>query len=285
MAASTATKRLAFIQPVGECCVMIRVGLGVGRWSRHVARGVASSARFEWSGGSCRASAAGSRTETGPETGGVDAHLHGVASHIGSRLSSLAWTGGSGGAGVIGERGSATQRAVLILLCWLVLGTLLLNALSGPHPGTRGTSSAPGAPATATSPSSHAASAPARAGGHHHAAPPAPAAPSAIRVLVANGTTVSGAATRFSGALRTAGYNVLAPVNSTVRAASSVVYFQKGDRADALSVAQFLGVGSGAVQPAPASPPVQSTMGAMVLVIVGPDLADQATPSASSGAG
>ncbi len=256
------TLRLAFGQIVGNCYVMIPADLGVGWWQRRAACGPQGTV----GGGQRRA-----RSDSGA----------GGGRHA-------AWTPRRST-----ELGSATQLALLVLLCWLVLGIVLLNALSSSTPGANGTSStsspAP-APASALATGgshSHSGSTPAQASHRRVTAPAAAAAavPSAIRVLVANGTSVTGAATRFTNALRTAGYNVLSPVNSTSPAVSSVVYFEKGDRADAMAVAQFLGVGAGAVQPAPSSLPVQSSMGAMVLVMIGPDLANQAAPSAATGTG
>ncbi len=186
------------------------------------------------------------------------------------------------------ERGSAAQRAVAMLLCWFVLGVVLLNALSPSPSGRRGLPPVVGKRSVTlshVSPRGATGSKTNKAGHGVRAVAPASASPGSIRVLVANGTTVSGAATRFTGALRTAGYHVLAPVNSTVPAMSSVVYYESGDRADALAVAQFLGAGSGSVQPLSKSPPVSKVGSAMVVVVIGPDLANQAVPSGSASTG
>jgi hypothetical protein len=105
-------------------------------------------------------------------------------------------------------------------------------------------------------------------------APPAPQArpPAEVRVLVANGSGVAGVATRFKDQLAGAGYNALAPVNTTSRPLPSVVYFAPGFDAEADALAATLAPAP-PVEAIPAEPPVEQLGEADVLVVVGPELA------------
>jgi LytR cell envelope-related transcriptional attenuator len=108
-------------------------------------------------------------------------------------------------------------------------------------------------------------------------------APSTVKVLVANGTSVGGAATRFSDKLHTAGYDTLAATNTTARGiTSTVVYYGPAFQKEAVALAQQLGVGVGAVQPMPVQPPVATLNGANILVIVGQDLAGSGGTTATT---
>jgi hypothetical protein len=108
--------------------------------------------------------------------------------------------------------------------------------------------------------------------------------PSQVVTLVANGTHVAGAAGRVNTVLQKAGYNVLAPTNSTATVNSTTVYFAAGYDREGVALANSLSLGPSTVQPMPASPPVANLRGANVLVVVGPDLANQ-TSTGSSPAG
>ncbi|MGH9301184.1 MAG: LytR C-terminal domain-containing protein [Acidimicrobiales bacterium] len=99
--------------------------------------------------------------------------------------------------------------------------------------------------------------------------------PSQVKLLVANGTNTAGAAGRVSTSLKSAGYNTLAPANSSAPATSSVVYYITGFHAEAASLAATLGLGNSAVVAMPAPPPVASLGAADLLVVVGPDLANR----------
>jgi hypothetical protein len=102
--------------------------------------------------------------------------------------------------------------------------------------------------------------------------------PSSVKVLVANGTSVGGAATRFSDKLHTAGYNTLAATNTTARGVTAtIVYYEPSFQKEAAAAAAQLGAPATAVQPMPAQPPVASLNGANILVIVGQDLAGSST--------
>ena len=106
--------------------------------------------------------------------------------------------------------------------------------------------------------------------------------PANVKVLVANGSSVAGLATRTSTKLHSAGYDTLASTNATVKALATVVYYAPSFQPEALVVARQLGVQVSAVKPLPAQGqvPVANLNGADVLVVAGPDLAGS---TASSG--
>ena len=110
--------------------------------------------------------------------------------------------------------------------------------------------------------------------------------PKDVKVLVANGTTTAGAASRVVQPLTAAGYNVLAPTDATKAAKtatrSSVVYFTPGYDLDARFIATRLTLQPTAVQTLPATPPVANTQGANVIVVVGPDLAGSGSTTATT---
>jgi len=104
----------------------------------------------------------------------------------------------------------------------------------------------------------------------------APIPPGQIPVLVANGTSVQGAAGRVTLQLGTEGYVTKTSVNANERGrATTVVYFAEGAEQAAQQVATFLGV----TAPPEAMPnplPVADLQGATVLVVLGDDLATAA---------
>ncbi len=97
--------------------------------------------------------------------------------------------------------------------------------------------------------------------------------PAEVRVLVANGTSVAGAAGSTREQLVTSqGYNGLAPTNATTSPDESAVYYVPGYELDARQIAQILNAPPQAVAPMPADPPVEDLAEAHVLVVLGPDL-------------
>ena len=99
--------------------------------------------------------------------------------------------------------------------------------------------------------------------------------PAEVRVLVANGTTVAGAAGQTSNQLQSdRGYNGLTPTNTTagVSIDASSIYYAPGYELDARQIAQILNAAPEAVAPMPADPPVGDLQEAHVLVVLGPDL-------------
>lgn len=97
--------------------------------------------------------------------------------------------------------------------------------------------------------------------------------PSSVKVLVANGTNVSGVAGKLKTRLAAGGYDLLAPTNTTSSARASAVYYQTGYQGDAQAVAAAAGLGASTLQAMTAQLPVANSSGAQVIVVIGPDLA------------
>ena len=164
-------------------------------------------------------------------------------------------------------------RGIVLLGLALAIGVYLLNRAST---GTTLRASSGASTTTAAS----------RTGG---TAPPLRAtttvplrAPQTVKVIVANGTDVRGAAAKVSQELLTAHYNVLAPTDASVPAKASLVYFAAGYGQEAGAVAQVLQLPPTVAQPVPNPPPVKAPSGANVIVVVGPELAGRVTTATSA---
>ncbi|MGI9624804.1 MAG: LytR C-terminal domain-containing protein [Acidimicrobiales bacterium] len=96
--------------------------------------------------------------------------------------------------------------------------------------------------------------------------------PAEVRVLVANGTSVAGAAGRVSDILEARNYGVLTPTNTTEPLDATVVYYVPGYELDARQIAQIIEAPPESVAPMPDTPPVDDLNEAHVLVGLGPDL-------------
>lgn len=94
--------------------------------------------------------------------------------------------------------------------------------------------------------------------------------PAEVKIFVVNGNGVAGIAKANVDALKPAGYNVLAPGNTTERPAATMVYFADGWQLEAFGVAGSLGIPSEQValwpDPAPFDPNT-----ATVVVVLGAD--------------
>ena len=109
-------------------------------------------------------------------------------------------------------------------------------------------------------------------------APPPPAAApthnrSEVRLLVANGTALCGAAGRLATSLSAQGFNVLPATNADNPADASAVYYVEGYGADAGVVASLLQVDSSQVLAMPSSPPTAPGDAHVLLHIGADDLA------------
>lgn len=96
--------------------------------------------------------------------------------------------------------------------------------------------------------------------------------PSEVKVLVANGSGVNGAAGGATDALEALGYVTATPANAE-RVPETIVYYTTGFEAEAEALAAAIGAGEDAVTPMPAVAPVDDLQLANVLVHLGPDLA------------
>ena len=103
----------------------------------------------------------------------------------------------------------------------------------------------------------------------------------AIRVLVANATSISHLAGGTAAYLHSRGFDTLPAANATMQVTATQVYAASGSQAAARSVVNALGLPTGAVQPSSAVAPVASTSGATVVVIVGPDLSRYASTTST----
>jgi hypothetical protein len=93
--------------------------------------------------------------------------------------------------------------------------------------------------------------------------------PNEVRVLVANGTDIPGAASQVQSQLVALGYNALSPQNGPT-SDTSWVYYEPDYEADALAIALGLGMTPQQVAPMPEPPPID-TLEADILVLIGND--------------
>jgi LytR cell envelope-related transcriptional attenuator len=165
--------------------------------------------------------------------------------------------------------GIQAGRAALLIVVAVLIGFVLLHRIPGavsvgtPSTGSgftlptvKGSSSTPTIPSQSSTPTTSVSL----------------RAPSSVKVLVANGTSTAGLASRISTALHTKGYDTLTAVDSTVHPTATIVYFQPGYGPDAAALAGKLNLPSSAVQAMAQPPPVGNLSTAEILVVVGPDL-------------
>lgn len=98
-----------------------------------------------------------------------------------------------------------------------------------------------------------------------------PRDPAEVKVLVANGSGVDGAAGGTTDALEALGYVTGTPDNAE-RVPTTVVYYTTGFEAEAQALAAAIGASPESVTPMPAVAPVDDLQLANVLVHLGPDL-------------
>jgi hypothetical protein len=101
----------------------------------------------------------------------------------------------------------------------------------------------------------------------------APRAPAEVKVLVANGSDVDGAAGAQTDALEALGYVTADPTNTPEKVTATLIYFTVGYEAEAEALAEALGVDPTTVEPLPTPAPVGDLQLSNLLVIVGPDIA------------
>jgi LytR cell envelope-related transcriptional attenuator len=162
------------------------------------------------------------------------------------------------------QGGFPTLRAVVLLVVFVVVAIIALGKVHGP---TNAASVAP--PSTVASGSTT--TTVAHAGSTTTTSTTHP--PGSVPVLVANATSVSGAAAGVSNQLQAVGWSMLPPVNASARVTSSHVYYVAGREQEAASVASTLHLPSTSVAPYTTAAPISSIGTAEVVVVVGPDLA------------
>ncbi|MDH3754350.1 MAG: LytR C-terminal domain-containing protein [Acidimicrobiia bacterium] len=95
--------------------------------------------------------------------------------------------------------------------------------------------------------------------------------PAEVKVLVANGAQVNGAAGQAAGSLAAANYTTLSPTNAEVQEVT-LVYYEATYEADAAAVARILNAPPGSVVALPATNPAGvDPRGANIVVILGQD--------------
>lgn len=172
--------------------------------------------------------------------------------------------------GIASAKPSNTGRAVLLLAVAVVLGVALLHELDNGSTQTALTSKPAAKTATqsAATPTS-VTTLPLRS-------------PAAVKVLVANGIGVAGAASKVASRLQPIGYQLAKPGNTANKETVSSVQYAAGYQGEALALATSLGLPSSAVQALPTPSPVADMQASSVLVIVGNDLAATGTANGST---
>ncbi len=166
--------------------------------------------------------------------------------------------------------GGAAGRGILLIAVAVIIGVLLLR---NGFDDSGGASAPPASDGANTSVSTNTTA----AGGATDSTTPttptsAPRPPNQVKVFVANGAGIQGAAGRAVEVLTPLGYVAVAG-NSPARVDTTTVYYVEGYEAEAQGVAAALGAPAASVQPMPTPPPIEDIQGAQVLVILGPDVA------------
>ncbi len=113
-------------------------------------------------------------------------------------------------------------------------------------------------------------------------------APSEVAVIVLNGTSVGGAAGKYSTAIGSAGYQMLDPGDAPTKVPATQVFFTPGFEREAAAVALAAGAPATVTPAAMPTPPPGEVGAANVVVVLGADLASltpttvAATPGTSS---
>lgn len=97
--------------------------------------------------------------------------------------------------------------------------------------------------------------------------------PAEVSVVVLNGTSVSGAAGKYSTAIGTAGYQMLEPGDAATKIPATQVFFAPGFEMEAAAVALAAGVPATVTPAALPTPPPGEVGTANVVVVIGADIA------------
>lgn len=211
-----------------------------------------------------------------PGAGGLDANVRGMlvlaAAVVVGLL--LLWKAGDGGApttaAVVADKPTSSGVTTSS-----PLGTDVTTSTGSPLTTTTGGSTGPTTttggstgPTTATTGGTTA---------------PAGRQPSAVSVLVLNGSGLPRVARSTSSVIKAKGYDMGPAANAAVQPAKTVVYFKDGYQADATLVAALLGKGGSAVQPKPAASPGPGADAASVVVVLGKDTSPVSDTTTSTG--
>jgi hypothetical protein len=200
------------------------------------------------------------------QIGRLHAEQQGKVPFMSQMSSSIGDSGSGAGASL---KNAGTGRAVLVLAIAVVLGITLLHELDNAPAGASNLASATTkAKAHNTTPAANAVPStttlPARS-------------PAEVKVLVANGVGVNGAASKVAGRLQPIGYQLVKPGNTINKSTTSSVQYTPGYQAEAQALATSLNIPSASVQPIATPSPVTDLQGANVIVVVGDELANGGT--------
>lgn len=106
--------------------------------------------------------------------------------------------------------------------------------------------------------------------------------PSEVKVLVTNGTQVSGVAAKFNDALRPRGYQLGTPGNTTAPTTESSIQYASGYEAEAKALASSLNLPEDMVKAMGSPAPVADTQMSNVIVVIGDQLSKNPPASTSS---
>ena len=163
------------------------------------------------------------------------------------------------------EPPGAPARGVLLVAAAVALGIGVLASVSHGAAPTAAAASTASSSTTTTEVQRQAATTTTTSPATHQAG--------SVKVLVANGTSVPGAAGKLKTKLASDGYDMLSPTDTSSPARASAVYFAAGYQGDAEAIAAAAGLTASVVQALTSPGPVASSSGAQVIVVVGPDLA------------
>lgn len=97
--------------------------------------------------------------------------------------------------------------------------------------------------------------------------------PAEVTAIVLNGTSVNGAAGKYSTALQSAGYQMLEAGDAPTKIPTTQVYFTEGFEREAAAVAVAIGAPATVTPAALPTPPPGEVGAANVIVVVGADIA------------
>lgn len=106
--------------------------------------------------------------------------------------------------------------------------------------------------------------------------------PSEVTVIVLNGTSVGGAAGKYSTAIGGAGYQMVEPGDAATKIPATQVFFTPGYERDAVAVALAAGAPATLTPAALPTPPPGEVGAANIVVVVGTDLASLTPTTAAT---
>ena len=107
--------------------------------------------------------------------------------------------------------------------------------------------------------------------------------PAEVTVIVLNGTSVGGAAGKYSTALDSAGYEMIEPGDAATKIPATQVFFAPGFELEAAAVALAAGAPATLTPAALPTPPPGEVGAANVVVVIGTDLASLTPTTAAPG--